>query len=46
MYTRQELEQYITWQTKRQADSASAWMKAECQKAIDLAKSELAKLNK
>lgn len=45
MYTREQLEQYIRQMEQRKAESASAWMKAECQKGIDLAKQELAKLN-
>jgi hypothetical protein len=44
-YTKEQLEAYIKRMEQRKAESASAMMKAECQKGIDLAKAELAKLN-
>lgn len=43
-YTREQLECYIIRMHERLADSASSWMKAEVRKGIELAKSELAKL--
>jgi hypothetical protein len=45
-YTREQLEAYIKQMESRLKDSASPWMKSECRKAIELAKSELAKLAK
>lgn len=45
-YTREQLEQYISQMEQRKKESASGWMKSECQKGIDLAKAELAKLQK
>lgn len=44
-YTREQLETYITHMEARLKESASAWMKSEVRKGIELAKAELAKLN-
>lgn len=43
-YTKEQLEAYIAQTEDRKKQSASAAMKEKCQKGIDLAKAELAKI--
>jgi hypothetical protein len=43
-YTREQLEGYIAKMETRLVNAASAWMKSEVRKGIELAKAELAKL--
>lgn len=44
-YTKEQLELYIQQMEQRLQTTASAWMKSEVRKGIDLAKAELAKLS-
>lgn len=43
-YTKEQLEAYLKYSEDRLTETASAWMKTEVRKGIELAKAELAKL--
>lgn len=44
MYSKEQLESYIAHMEVRLKTTASAWMKSEVRKGIELAKAELSKM--